>query len=64
MTIIPTKAMQLIERALVDGDAEIPVRRHHLLDQRGELHAIERIAARELGQLGQDRAAARGLLVQ
>ncbi len=40
------------------------MRRHHLLDQRGQLHAVERIAARELGELAQDAAAALRLLVQ
>ena len=30
----------------LDGDAEIAVRRHHLLDQGGQLHAVERLAAR------------------
>ena len=29
----------------IDRDAEVAVRRHHLLDQRGELDAVERIAA-------------------
>ena len=52
-------------RVDLDGDAEIAVRRHHLLDQRGERHAVERLAAgREFGELAQNVAAARRLLAQ
>ena len=49
----------------LDGDAEIAMRRHRLLDQRRELHAVERRAGRrQLGDLGQDVAAALRLLAQ
>src|SRR5262245_2977067 len=48
----------------VDRNAEVAVRGNHLFDQRGQLHAVERRAAREFGELGQNGAAALGLLVQ
>ena len=49
----------------VDGDAEIAMRRHHFLDQRRQRHAVERLSAcRQFGELGEDVAAARGLLAQ
>ena len=58
-------AAALGRRGDVDGDAEIAVRRHHLLDQRGERHAVERLAARrQFGELGEDVAAARRLFAQ
>ena len=44
----------------VDGDAEIAMRRDHFLDQRGQPHAVERLAARrQFGELGENVAAAR-----
>ena len=48
----------------VDGDAEVPVRRHHLFDQRRQWNAVERLAGGELRQLRQDIAAALRLLAQ
>ena len=49
----------------VDGDPEIAMRRHDLLDQRGQRHAVERLAAGgQLGELGEDVAAALRLLAQ
>src|SRR5262249_56896079 len=48
----------------VDRNAEVAVRGNHLFDQRGQLHAVERRAAREFGQLRQDGAAGLGLLGQ
>ena len=49
----------------LDRDAEIAMRRHRLLDQRRERHAVERRAGRgELRDLGQDVAAALRLLAQ
>ena len=48
----------------IDRDAEVAVRRDHLLDQRRQRHAVERLAARQLVELGQDVAAALRLLAQ
>ena len=49
----------------LDRDAEIAVRGDRLLDQRGQLHAVERRAGRrKLGDLGQNVAAALRLLAQ
>src|SRR5262249_57605385 len=48
----------------IDRNAEVAVRRNHLFDQRGQLHTVERSAAREFGELCQNGAAAFGLLVQ
>ena len=51
--------------AHLDVDAEIAMRRHRLLDQRRQLHAVERRAGGgELGDLGQDVAAALRLFAQ
>ena len=50
----------------VDLDAEMAVRRHHLVDQRRERGAIEerRVGGRKLGELAEDLAAALRLLAQ
>src|SRR6516165_1589993 len=48
----------------IDRNAEVAMRRNHLFDQRGQLHTVERSAAREFGELCQNGAAALGLLVQ
>src|SRR5215475_11425343 len=51
--------------AHLDRDAEVAMRRHRLLDKRRELHAVERTAdRRELGDLGENVAAALRLLAQ